>query len=215
MKRYGNLYHQLYAFDNLLAGARKAQKGKRFKTNCRSFNLDLESNLLTIQRQLKNKVYQPGPYTRFKIYEPKERTISAAPYRDRVVHHALVNVIEQIFDKAMIYDSYANRVGKGTHRAVDRFTEFSRKRSHVLKMDIVRFFPSLDHQILMEVIEKKIKDKDILSLIRIILNSSEEPTNNARHQYFSGDNLFTPLERKKGLPIGNLTSQFFANVYLD
>jgi retron-type reverse transcriptase len=215
MKRYGNLYHRLYAFDNLLVAARKAQEGKRFKSNCRSFNLDLESNLLTLQRQLKNKTYKPGPYTRFKIYEPKERIISAAPYRNRAVHHALVNVIEQIFDKAMIYDSYANRVGKGTHRGVDRFTEFSRKRFYVLKMDIVRFFPSLDHQILMKAIERKIKDRDILWLIRIILNSSMEPIHNKNYHYFSGDTLFTPLERKKGLPIGNLTSQFFANVYLD
>jgi len=143
MKRHGKLYNRVYAFDNLLSAARKAQKGKRFKPNCRNFNLDLEKNLLTLQRQLKEKTYKPGPYTCFKIYEPKERLISAAPYRDRVVLHALVNVIEPIFDRAMVYDSYANRLGKGTHRAVDRFTEFSRKQPYVLKMDIVRFFPAL------------------------------------------------------------------------
>ena len=215
MKRHSNLYNRVYAFDNLLSAARKAQKGKRFKPNCRNFNLDLEKNLLTLQRQLKEKTYKPGPYTRFKIYEPKERLISAAAYKDRVVHHALVNVIETIFERAMIYDSYANRLGKGTHRAVDRFTEFSRKQPYVLKMDIVRFFPGLDHQILIDAIERKIKDKDILWLIRIILDCSREPKNNGRHQYFSGDNLFTPSERKMGLPIGNLTSQFFANVYLN
>ena len=215
MKRHSNLYNRVYAFDNLLSAARKAQKGKRFKPNCRNFNLDLEKNLLTLQRQLKEKTYKPGPYTRFKIYEPKERLISAAPYRDRVVHHALVNVIEPIFDRAMVYDSYANRVGKGTHRAVDRFTKFSRKQPYVLKMDIVRFFPSLDLQILTDAIERKIKDRYILWLIRVILDHGKKPTNNGCHHYFSGDTLFAPFQKKRGLPIGNLTSQFFANVYLD
>jgi len=118
MKRYCSLYHRVYAFDNLLSGARKAQKGKRFKANCRNFNLDLEKNLLTIKRQLKDKTCKPGPYTRFKIYEPKERLISAAPYKDRVVHHALVNVIEPIFDRAMIYDSYAPSLLPLTHASL-------------------------------------------------------------------------------------------------
>jgi len=215
MKRHGNLYGKVGHFDNLFLAARKAQKGKRFKANCRDFNLDLEKNLFTIQKELWEKTYIPGDYNRFRIFEPKERIISAAPYRDRVVHHALVNVIEPLFDRSMIYDSYANRTGKGTHRAVNRFTEFARKRRYVLKMDVVRYFPNIDHTILMEAIEKRIKDRDIIWLIGVILDSGRETDDHGSLSYFSGDDLFTPVERKRGLPIGNLTSQLFANIYLD
>ncbi len=215
MKRYGNLYNRVYDFENLLCAALKAQKGKRFKAGCRDFNFDLEKNLFSIQTELKKNIYHPGSYHRFRIFEPKERIISAAPYRDRVVHHALVNIIEPIFDRSMIYDSYANRQDKGTHKAVNRFTEFSRKRRYVLKMDIVRYFPNMDHEILMTAIEKRIKDSDILRLIRIIIESGREPEGQDSLLYFPGDDLFTPLERNKGLPIGNLTSQLFANIYLD
>ena len=215
MKRYGNLYASVCSFDNLLRAARKAEKGKRFRSSCRSFNLDLEKNLLSLQKELKDKTYRPGPYQHFKIYEPKERIISAAPYRDRVVHHALVNVIEPIFDASMIFDSYANRINKGTHKAVDRFTRFSKKRNYVLKMDVVRYFPSLDHEILMAAIVRKFKDNDILWLIKVILESGKQPTHSECLWYFPGDDLFTPWNRTRGLPIGNLTSQFFANVYLD
>lgn len=215
MKRVGNLYHLVYDFNNLFLAARKAQKGKRFTAGCRDFNLDLEKNLLSIQKELKEKTYRPGPYNRFKIYEPKERIISAAPYRDRVVHHALVNIIEPLFDRGMIYDSYANRREKGTHKAVERFTEFSRKRRYVLKMDVVRYFPNVDHEILMEAMERRIKDRDILRLTKVILDSGREPEGHGSFSYFPGDGLFSPLERKRGLPIGNLTSQLFANIYLD
>jgi len=215
MKRRGKLYSKVCDFANLHLAARKAQRGKRFKANCRNFNLDLEKNLFSIGEELREKTYQPGHYNRFRIFEPKVRIISAAPYRDRVVHHALVNVIEPIFDCAMIYDSYANRTCRGTHRAVNRFTEFSRKGRYVLKMDIVRYFPNIDHEILMQAIKKRIKDRDILRLIGVILESGREEENNGCLSYFLGDNLFTPLERKKGLPIGNLTSQLFANIYLD
>jgi retron-type reverse transcriptase len=215
MKRHGNLFASVCDFDNLLRAARKAEKGKRFRSSCRSFNLDLEKNLLSLQRELKDKIYRPGCYHHFKIYEPKERVISAAPYRDRVVHHALVNVIEPIFDASMELDSYANRSNKGTHKAVGRFTQFARKRNYVLKMDIVRYFPSLDHEILMAAIARKVKDNDILWLIEVILESGKQPINTECLWYFPGDDLFTPWNRKRGLPIGNLTSQFFANVYLD
>ncbi len=135
MKRHNNLYPQIWTFDNLLRAARKAQQGKRFATGCRTFNLNLEGHILALQEALRGKTYRPGDYRRFTIYEPKERVISAAPYRDRVVHHALVNIIEPIFEKAMIADSYANRVGKGTLAAVERFTEFSRQTAYVLKKE--------------------------------------------------------------------------------
>jgi retron-type reverse transcriptase len=215
MKRYGKLYPQVWNFDNLLRAARQAQRGKRFTSGCRNFNLDLEKHLISLQRELQDQSYRPGRYNHFRIYEPKVRLISAAPYKDRVVHHALVKVIEPIFNRAMIDDSYANRLGKGTHRAVDRFTQFAKRRLYVLKMDVVRFFPSLDHHLLTDAISKKIKDKQILWLVGVILDSGWTAEADGSLDYFPGDDLFTPLSRKRGLPIGNLTSQFFANVYLD
>lgn len=212
MKRIGNLWNEVIAFDNLLVATQKAQKGKRFQENVLQFNFDLEIELFKIQTELKNKTYQPGEYKTFEIHEPKKRLISAAPYRDRVVHHALCNVIEPIFNKTFIYDSYANRNGKGTHKALDRFVNYFRTSKYVLKCDIVKYFPSIDHQILKLLIRRKIKCKDTLWLIDLIIDNSNPqiPIN----EYFAGDDLFTPFERKRGLPIGNLTSQFFANVYL-
>ena len=215
MKRTGNLYGDICDFKNLLRAARTAQKGKRFKAGCREFNLDLEKNLLTIQQELRDGTYRPGAYRHFRVHEPKERIISAVPYRDRVVHHALMNVIAPLFDRSMIYDSYANRDGKGTHRALDRFTAFSRKNRYVLKMDVKKYFENIDHAILMGMVERKIKDRDVLRLVGLIVASGCHPDGNAPLRYFSGDDLFTPLTRKRGLPIGNLTSQSFANVYLN
>ena len=145
MKREKNLYPEIISFDNLFSAARKAQKGKRFKNDTAKFNLNLEKELFSIQNELKGKTYHPGKYREFKIYEPKKRLISAAPYRDRVVHHALCNVIEPIFERMFIHDSYANRKAKGTHRAVDRYQSFARKNRYVLRCDIQKFFPSIDH----------------------------------------------------------------------
>lgn len=212
-KTYKNLWTELISFENLLLAARKAQKGKRFKDSTALFNLNLEKELLKIQRQLSEKKYAPGKYKEFVIYEPVKRLISAAPYRDRVVHHALCNVIEPLFEKAFIYDSYANRKDKGTHRAIDRFQGYMQKYSYVLKCDIRKFFPSIDHEILYAMLQKKIADAEALWLIRTIIENSnpQEPV----HDYFDCDSLFAPYERKRGLPIGNLTSQFFANTYLN
>jgi hypothetical protein len=123
----------------------------------------------------------------------KRRFISAAPYVDRVVQHALCNLIEPIFERTFIYDSYACRKGKGTHKAVDRFTEYSRKNVYVLKCDIRNYFASIDHEILFQMIQRKIKDPKVLWLIRVIIDSTPNP----------------------GIPIGNLTSQIFANLYLN
>jgi retron-type reverse transcriptase len=139
--------------------------------------------------------------------------ISAAPYRDRVVHHALCNIIEPIFEKTFIYDSYANRKGKGTHRALRRFTKFARTSRYILQCDIRKYFPSIDHEILKKHIRRKIKCKDTLWLIDAIIDNSNRQE--AVLHYFTGDNLFTPNKRRKGIPIGNLTSQFFANIYLN
>jgi retron-type reverse transcriptase len=146
MKTYRNLYPLIYNFSNLLRAARQAQKGKRYQPEVLAFNQHLADNLLQIQTELQSKTYQAGSYHHFKIYEPKARIISAAPYRDRVVHHALCNVIEPLFERSFIEDTYANRKGKGTHRAILRYQQYCRQYQYVLKCDLVKFFPSIDHK---------------------------------------------------------------------
>lgn len=213
MKRYGNLYPQILEFANLWMAAKKAERGKRFRENVLDFNYNLEQELWQLKRALESKTYQPGAYKTFEIKEPKPRMISAAPYRDRVVHHALCNIIVPIFEKSFIDDSYANRKGFGAHRALNRFTKFARSSSYVLQCDIKKYFPSIDHEILKSLVGRKLKCADTLWLIDVIINNSnrQEPV----LEYFPGDELLTPVQRRRGLPIGNLTSQFFANLYLN
>ncbi|MGK7889515.1 MAG: RNA-directed DNA polymerase [Leptolyngbyaceae cyanobacterium] len=212
MKRYGNLWPQITRFDNILLAARKAQKGKRYRPNVLAFNYNLEQELNQLQHQLQTKNYQPGPYRTFRISYPKPRTISAAPYRDRVVHHALCNIIWPIFERSLIFDTYANRWGFGTHRALHRFTQFARSSPYILQCDIRKYFPSIDHEILKTLLRRKIKCPDTLWLIDTIIDGSNDQEPVIVH--FPGDTLLTPLERRRGLPIGNLTSQCFANIYL-
>lgn len=212
MKTYNHLFDTISSFENLLLAARKAQRGKRFKKTTAVFNLNLEKELLSLQKDLQRGTFRHGGYRDFYIFDPKRRLISAAPYRDRVVHHALCNVIEPIFDRTFIFDSYACRAGKGTHAAVDRFTAFARKNRYVLKCDIQKYFQSVDHLILMEAVRRKIRCQRTLELIRKIITSREERGN---IEYFKTDDLFTPYARVRAIPIGNLTSQFFANVYLN
>lgn len=213
MKRHGNLWPQIIEFENLLLATRKAQKGKRWKANVLQFNYHLETELLALQAALTAKTYQPGSYTTFEIYDPKCRMISAAPYRDRMVHHALCNIIQPLFECTFIDDSYANRIGYGTHRALRRFIQFIRTSDYVLQCDIQKYFPSIDHAILKAIVRRKIKCPDTLWLIDTIIDHSNEQI--PVHELFSGDDLLTVLHRRRGLPIGNLTSQFFANVYLN
>lgn len=170
-------------------------------------------NLVQLRDELLSGAYRPGAYRTFTIYEPCRRFISAAPYRDRVVHHALCNVIEPIFERSFIFDSYANLIGKGTHRALDRCTHYARRHRYVFQGDIRLFFPSIDHQILLGRLARRIRDQRVLDLAGLILDHSN-PQPPAEF-YFPGDNLFTPFERRRGLPIGNLTSQFWSNVYLN
>lgn len=213
MKRHGNLWHEIIDADNLFLAAHKAAKGKRFQDNVLKFNAKLGDNIVKIRRELESQKYRPGSYRTFQIFEPKQRMISAAPFRDRVVHHALCNVIQPIFEKTFIFDSYANRKDFGTHKALRRFTDFARSSKYVLQCDIEKYFPSIDHTHLKNLIRRKIKCAETLWLIDKIIDNSNEQLE--RNIYFSGDDLFTPFERKRGLPIGNLTSQFFANVYLN
>ena len=213
MKRYGNLWNQVTDFANLLDSAHKSQKGKRFRPNVLQFNYNLEAELIQLQAELRSKTYCPGAYRTFEIVEPKRRMISAAPYRDRVVHHALCSVILPIVEATYIQDSYANRLGFGTHRALRRFTHFTRSSRYILQCDIRKYFPSIDHEILKTILRRKLKCPDTLWLIDTLIDNSNEQEPIINH--FPDDDLLTPLDRRHGLPIGNLTSQFFANAYLN
>lgn len=200
MKRYGNLFEKACSFENLYQAFKKAMKGSGKSAEACGFEFHLEHHLFELQRELLAGCYRPARYRYFKILEPKERIISVAAFRDRVVHHAVVTVLEPVFERVFIHDSYATRKEKGTHKCVRRAQEFMRKNRYYLKFDINKYFENMDHTILLGLIERKIKDKRLLDLIRVIIANSDES---------KGEHT------GKGLPIGNLTSQFFANIYLD
>ncbi len=175
--------------------------------------MNLETEIFTLQRELQEGSYRPGEYRLFTIYDRKPRVIAAAPFRDRVVHHAVMNCLETSLDKTFISDSYACRRGKGVHAAVNRYQAWSQTYRFALKMDVQQYFPSVDHDMLKAKLRRRIKDRSTLELLGRIIDGS--PKSLESPQYFLGDDLFTPLDRRVGIPIGNLTSQFFANLYLD
>jgi len=180
---------------NLNKSYLKARKGKNSSEEVLTFTFNLETELIKLQEQLINENYKTGEYRHFIIFEPKERKISALPFRDRVVHHAICSIISPIFEKRFIYDSYACRKKKGTHEGVKRIQNFVRKSGeyfYVLKCDISKYFQSVNKERLKDIIKQKIADEKLLRLINHIIDSSDE-----------------------GIPIGNLTSQLFANVYLN
>jgi RNA-directed DNA polymerase len=215
MKTYKNLYPELISFGNLYVAYLDAARGKRGQPNVAAFDFDLEANLLQLQEELATRTYRPSPYYSFRLRDPKPRLISAALFRDRVVHHALVQIIEPLFERGFIADSYANRVGKGTHRALDRCQAFARRYRYVLQCDLRQFFPSVDHTILRQILARKIADRDVMWLIDRILESGVGVLDDEYTMvWFPGDDLFA-ANRPRGLPIGNLTSQFWANCYLN
>ena len=214
MKSYRNLYQTVCSWENLVLAWKKARKGKTLKQYVIDFEKDLKSNLVILRVELLLHAYHPRPLQTFILRDPKTRTISVSDFRDRIVHHAICNIVEPLFDKTFIYDSYANRKGKGTLAAIKRLEAFQRKvsrnktivwkfnkkntiRGFFLKADIKKYFDTVDHKILLEILNLKIKDKEFLFLLRKIL---------ANHQ---------SKESGKGMPLGNLTSQFLANVYLN
>lgn len=210
-KKNKHLYSKIYSFENLYLASKKSRRGKRRKLEVIKFEDMLENQLFDIQSLLKNENYQFGDYRKFIVTEPKIRLIASAPYRDRIVHHALCNLIEPILDKAMIFDSYACRIGKGSHRAIIKAQSLLKKYKYCLKYDIKKYFFTIDHEILINDINKKITDKKIIQLIKNLLI-----TYRTDYEYYfpmEGDNLFDKI-RNRGLPIGNLTSQLFANFYL-
>ena len=148
MKPYNRLYEEICSFENLLWAARRAERCKRFQDVIGRFRTELEAELLRLRQELLRKSYQPGGYREKVITRPKRRMISAAPFRDRVVHHAVCNVVMPLFERKMVFDLYSNREGKGTHAAIERCQEFCWRFRFVLKCDVRKFFPSMDHAVL-------------------------------------------------------------------
>lgn len=197
MKRYGHLFERVVSFENLHRAAYRAFRGKRLNATVSPFYFNLENELLDLHRELSMGTYHPRPYGIFEIREPKVRQICSSNFRDRVVHHAICNVLEPLIEKELIFDTYACRAGKGNHAAVARAREFVGKSSYFLKCDIKKYFPSIDHGILKAQLRTFLKDEKLLRLLDTII-----------------DHQVPGCEPGKGLPIGNLTSQYFANLYL-
>ena len=197
MKRQGHLFEQITTFDNLLLAAKKAVRGKKDRPRVADFYFQLEPELLRLEEELVEGSYVPLPYRTFMVYEPKPRKICAADIRDRVAHHAICNVLEPIFERFSVYDSYACWKGKGTHRAIRRAQAFSRKNRYFLKIDVEKFFECVDHRRLKDLPARKFKDRKLLNLLGRII-----------------DHPIPDGVPGRGLPIGNLTSQYFANFYL-
>ncbi|MBU2576728.1 MAG: reverse transcriptase/maturase family protein [Nanoarchaeota archaeon] len=204
MKTYKNLYEKIYSYDNLYLAYRNARKGKTKRPYVKEFEENLENNLIDFRFELITFTYSPRPLDNFILKDPKTRKISRSHFRDRIIHHAIINVIREIFEKRFIHDSCANQLGKGNLFSIKRFETFRRKvtknftsKAFCLKADVKHYFQEVDHEILIKIIKNKIKDKKVVELIRKILKKNA-----------SG-------EQNKGMPLGNLTSQFFANVYLN
>jgi len=209
------LFPRVTAWENLLLAYQKAARGKRGRPPAAEFEFQLVDRLIELQAELEDETYRPGDYRHFTIHEPKRRRISAAPFRDRVVHHALCNVIEPLFEDRFYAHSYANRVGKGTHRALDQLQAFARRYRYVLRLDIVQHFASLDHAVLRRELFRIIGDERVRRLIDVILAGGDGVLADEYDMvYFPGDSLLDRL-RPRGLPIGNLTSQFWSNCYLN
>ena len=198
MKRIGNLYEKIYDFSNLYESYIKARKNKRYRQEVMEYTSNLEENLIILQNELVWGEYKIGNPRIFTIFVPKIREIKALPFKDRVLQHSLNSVIEPYFENSFYYYSYACRKDKGTHRASLKVQEWlyiaekNDKNLYCLKCDIKKFFNSVDLKILVKIIEKRIKDKKVIWLIKQILGKAQ-----------------------KGMPIGSLTSQLFANVYLN
>jgi RNA-directed DNA polymerase len=200
MERIDNIYDEITSKENLYRAAFNAAKGKRYTDSSADFFFRLEDEIENLHRALAAETYSHGPYRQFTIRDPKKRLISAAPFRDRVVHHAVNDVIEPKIDRTFAFHSYACRSEKGTHRAVDTAQRYIKNNELCLHGDVKKYFPSINHGILKTIIARKIKDAKLLRLIGIIIDSS---------------NVQSGCVRGKGLPIGNLTSQLFANFYLN
>ena len=170
MKKYGYLFEKVTTFENLYAAARKAFHGKRANSTVARFYFNLENEIIQLREELLDKSYQPRPYGTFEIREPKVRQICSSHFRDRVVHHAICNILDPIVDKQLIFDTYACRTGKGNHAAIKRVRYFVTKANYFLKCDIRKYFPSIDHVILKQQLRNIIKDQRLLALLGTIVD---------------------------------------------
>lgn len=195
MKRENNLIEKITEPDNLRLAFWKARKAKEGKMEVTEFRKELDKKLLTLQEELLSGNVQVGNYHYFTIFDPKERLICAASFKERVLHHAIMNICHVNFEKFQIFDSYASRLGKGTYAALERAKFFQVKYKWFLKLDVRKYFDTIDHCILKQLLAKRFKDLSLLNVFFNIIDSYETSTG-------------------KGLPIGNLTSQYFANHYL-
>lgn len=194
MKRAGNLIEEIADFDNLALASYKAFKGKSASNEVKRFRSNYHWNILKIRHQILSGDVEVGNYNRFVIFEPKKRIICAAPLEQRVLHHAIMNICHRYFDKSLIYDCYASRPGKGVHKAVKRVMDLAGANKYYVKLDICKYFDSINHTILNTKLVELFKDNRLLQLFYKIIDS------------YGDFNV--------GLPIGNLTSQYFANYYL-
>lgn len=195
MKRAGYLYDKITDMDNLRLAYWKAKRGKSSKPDVLDFEANLDVHLLALREQLLTGSVSVGSYHYFKVFDPKERQICAAAFSERVLHHALMNVCHPFFERVQIFDSYATRIGKGTYKAIDRAKGFCRQYEWYLKLDVRKYFDSVSHQVLKGQLFRSFKDPHLLKVLYAIIDTYE-------------------VEPKKGVPIGNLTSQYFANHYL-
>ncbi|MDD4453633.1 MAG: reverse transcriptase/maturase family protein, partial [Proteiniphilum sp.] len=197
MKRYGNLFEKIISIDNLKLAHKNARKGKTYYKDIKMIDSDPDKFLWQLHNSLKNKTFTTSPYTTKQIYEPKKRTIYKLPYfPDRIVHHAVMNVLQSIWDRTFIYDLYSAIPGKGIHMGSYRLRQFLRDHENTkycLKFDVSKFYPSINHDILSDIIKKKIKCQNTLWLLEDIIRSTEG---------------------NKNVPIGNYLSQYFSNLYL-
>jgi retron-type reverse transcriptase len=212
MDRVKDLFDQVCSMRNLRLAAKEALRGKRARLPGATFFMELEKELPALHEQLRDGTYTHGGYRYFWIHDPKDRLVAAAPFRDRVVHHAIVRVIEPIFEKRFIEDSFACRKGKGTHAAMRRALHFARGHRYALKCDVSKYFASIDHAVLTGLVGRVIGDRRVLGLLEGVLASHADTQ---VQEWRPGGGLFDYEMRRKGLPIGNLTSQFLANVYLN
>jgi len=212
MQTFNNFYEDIIALPNLYRAYELARRGKRRKTEVLNFENNLHSNLLNLHFALLDRTYSPSGYKTFYVTDSKRRKITAPAFSDQIVHHAIFNFMEQMYDKYFIYDSYACRKNKGTHRGFKRLMSFvrkSRSEDYFMKCDISKYFYSIDQHKLKEIISRKIKDENVLWLVGKIIDSHNEMKISAHveNSYY--------FEQKKGIPIGNLTSQLFSNIYLN
>ena len=201
-RTYRDLHEQVYNFEALYRAWERARQGKQYREEILRFSGRLGEHLLELQSELEGLTWQPGAYRERIIWEPKQRMIHIAPFRDRIVHQALCAVIAPLFEETFIYDSYACRSGKGSHAAVDRLTDFLRKQGsiYVLCGDLRKYFDALPHGLIMRELEWRITDGAVLTLLRRVLAS------------YASDFVGPPGFGPRGVPIGNLTSQWFANI---